>query len=122
MDKARSILFVDDEEEILEMLVDIFSEEGYELHTASSAEQAKAVIEQNRVDFVLSDLKLPDASGKDVIRHVKDRSPAAVRVLSSGYFDVDFGQIKLDSRDGTFYLSKPWDLFALKQLVAERLA
>lgn len=115
-------MFVDDEEEILEMLVDIFSEDGYELHTASNAKQAKAVIEENRVDFVLSDLKLPDASGKDVIKHVKDHSPAAVRVLSSGYFDVDFGKIKLDARDGTFYLSKPWDLFALKKLVSERLA
>lgn len=122
MENSRSILFVDDEQEILEILVDLFSEEGYQLHTAKNVEEAKSIIEHNKLDFVLSDLKLPDASGKEILTYVKSRNPETVRVLSSGYFDVDFGQVQHDKQDGTFYLSKPWDLWALKQLVSERLA
>jgi hypothetical protein len=44
-----------------------------------------------------------------------------VRVLTSGYFDVKFGQVQEDSENGTIYLSKPWDLSALRNLVERKL-
>ena len=121
MPYGKSILFVDDEEEILELLTELFAEDGYDLYTAREAEEAIKIVDRNSVDFVLSDLKLPDASGLELLEMVRQRNPRTVRVLTSGYLDVKFGSVKENSVDGTLYLSKPWDLFVLKQLVSERL-
>ncbi|MFH1943013.1 MAG: response regulator [bacterium] len=121
MNESKSILFVDDEEEILEILVDLFSEEGYSLHTATKAEDALRIVDDYSVDFVLSDLKLPDATGKDLLNRIREKAPGTVRVLTSGYLDVKFGSVMESKLDGTLYLSKPWDLLTLKQLVSERL-
>lgn len=121
MSKTKTLLFVDDEEEILDILVDLFEDEGYSLYTATKAKEALRIIEQEKVDFILSDLKLPDASGSELLGKVREKNPEAVRVLTSGYLDVQFGGIAEDKLDGTLYLSKPWDLLTLKRLVAERL-
>ena len=121
MDQSKSLLFVDDEEEILEILVDLFSEDGYCLHTATRATEALQIVDDFPVDFVLSDLKLPDSSGSDLLERIRERNPNTVRVLTSGYLDIKFGSVTENKRDGTLYLSKPWDLYTLKQLVFERL-
>lgn len=121
MDQSKSLLFVDDEEEILEILVDLFSEDGYCLHTATRAREALQIVDDYPVDFVLSDLKLPDSSGSDLLEQIRERNPNTVRVLTSGYLDIKFGSVTENKRDGTLYLSKPWDLYTLKQLVFERL-
>ena len=121
MRRSKSILFVDDEEDILEILVDLFSEEGYMLHTAKKATEAMDIVNEKKVDFILSDLKLPDATGFELLDHVKEKNPKTIRVLTSGYLDIKFGRIAVNEKDGTLYLSKPWDLTALKRLVAERL-
>jgi len=121
MSESKSLLFVDDEEEILEILVDLFTQEGYELHTATKAGEAMEIINHHPIDFVLSDLKLPDASGSDLLDKIKKRNPKTVRVLTSGYLELRFGRIVENEVDGTLYLSKPWDLLALKQLVYDRL-
>jgi DNA-binding NtrC family response regulator len=121
MKGSKTLLFVDDEEEILDILVDLFSEEGYSLHTATKAAEALEIVSRNTVDFVLSDLKLPDASGSELLKKIREKNPRTVRVLTSGYLDIKFGSVTEDKRDGTLYLSKPWDILTLKKLVAERL-
>ena len=121
MEESKSILFVDDEEEILDILVDLFSEEGYALHTATRVDEALRIVDTNPVDFVLTDLKLPDASGSELLASIRKKDPRTVRVLTSGYFNMKFGMITEDKTDGTLYLSKPWDLLTIKQLVSDRI-
>jgi DNA-binding NtrC family response regulator len=121
MNTKKTLLFVDDEQEILEILVDLFSEEGYTLHTATHANEALDIVDQYPVDFVLSDLKLPDSNGKELLDQVRVRHPDTVRVLTSGYLDIKFGNVTENHQDGILYLSKPWDLLTLKQLVMDRL-
>jgi len=121
MKDNKSLLFVDDDEEILEILVDLFTDEGYQLHTATSAVQAKNIIDKHPVDFILSDLRLPDGSGSELLNHIQEKHPKTVRVLTSGYMDLQFGRVAVDSKNGTFYVSKPWDLMTLKQLVSDQL-
>ena len=119
--QSKAILFVDDEEEILDILVDFFSDEGYDLYTATKAEEAMRILNKTDVDFVLSDLKLPDASGSELLNKVRDKNPDTVRVLTSGYLDINYGSICENRQDGTLYLSKPWDLSTLKKLVIDKL-
>ncbi len=122
MISKKKILFVDDEEDILMVLKDIFSEEDMTLFTARSVSEALNIIREYNIDFIFSDLKLPDSSGKELLERVEKESPQTIRALSSGSFELDMGQIRMDKRDGTFYLSKPWDLFVVKQLITERLS
>lgn len=122
MDQNKGLLFVDDEKEILDILVDLFSDEGYQLHVATKAKEALKIVSAHCIDFVLSDLKLPDASGSDLLQKIRKKNPKTVRVLTSGYLDLKFGSVVEDEQDGTLYLSKPWDILTLKQLVTERLA
>jgi len=121
MSLLKNLLFVDDEKEILDILVDLFSADGYSLHTATKASEALKISDDHDVDFVLSDLKLPDASGTELLDQIRTRHPKAVRVLTSGYLDVKFGQVAEDKQNGMYYVSKPWDLFALKNLVTEQV-
>jgi DNA-binding NtrC family response regulator len=119
--KTKRLLFVDDEEEILDILVDYFSDENYQLHTAKRVTDAITIMENNPVDFVLSDLKLPDASGMDFLDNVRLKNPDTVRVLTSGYLDVQFGKVAKNVDDGTIYLSKPWDLSMIRKLVEQHV-
>ena len=121
MPSDKTLLFVDDEEEILDILVDLFSREGYSLYTATKATDALQIIDNHSIDFVLSDLKLPDASGSELLEQIRIINPNVVRVLTSGYFDMKFGSIMENEEDGTLYLAKPWDLITLKELVSKRL-
>ena len=83
MENQKTLLFVDDEEEILEILVDLFSEDGYRLHTATRVNDALEIIDNHSIDFVLSDLRLPDASGSELLCH-SDRSLARDKYQVSG--------------------------------------
>jgi len=121
MSGTKSLLFVDDEEEILDILKDLFAEEEYNLYTATKVQDAIEIIKENNVDFVLSDLKLPDSSGVTFLEKVKNMNPEAVRVLTSGYLDVGFGLIAKDETSGTLLISKPWNLETIRQLVTREM-
>lgn len=121
MDRSKNLLFIDDEEEILEILVDLFSDDDYNLYTATRAEDARQIFNDKPIDFVLSDMKLPDASGTELLDEIKTANPKVVRVLTSGYLDLKFGRVAVSKNDGTFYVSKPWDLSILRSLVTNKV-
>jgi DNA-binding NtrC family response regulator len=121
MQSDKSVLFVDDEEEILEILVELFSDNAYHLYTATHAQQALDIIDCHKINFVISDLKLPDQSGIELLETVRMRQPDAVRVLTSGFLNVKFGEVTQNEKDGTLYISKPWDFKSLKELICCKL-
>ena len=106
---------------MLKILVDFFADEGYTLHTASDTKEALRVVRKYPVDLVFSDLRLSDGTGNEILDEVKTVRPKAVRMLTSGYLDVRFGKICENHMDGTLYLSKPWDLRSLKNIISERV-
>ena len=117
----KNLLFVDDEQEILDILIDLFADDEYDLHTAKCVDEAKNILNEYPIDFVLSDYKLPDAPGSELLDSIKTNNPDIVRVLTSGLMDLKFGRVVENQLDGTLYLSKPWDLSKIKQLVVEKL-
>ena len=121
MSSVKQLLFVDDEEEILGILQDLFSSDEYRLHVATRGEDAKQILEENYIDLVFSDLKLPDITGVELLNCAKDKNPDTVRILTSGYLELNYGTIVEDEKDGTLYVSKPWDIYGLKTLVSTRL-
>jgi response regulator RpfG family c-di-GMP phosphodiesterase len=110
----HTILFVDDEENILSALKRVLRRENYRIITASSGREALEVMERNQIQVVISDQRMPEMSGTEFMTHVMRRYPDAVRIILSGYTDVD--TITNAVNEGHIYkfLLKPWNDEALK--------
>ena len=75
------ILFVDDEANVLKSMLRIFRQENYALLTASSGQEALTVLSENQVQVVISDHRMPGMSGTDLLREIKKRHPATIRIM-----------------------------------------
>ncbi len=103
------ILFVDDEVNVLKSMLRIFRQENYGLLTANSGEEALTLLSENPVHVVISDHRMPGMSGTDLLQEVKKRNPTTIRIMLTGYADVDavMGAVN----DGAVYkfITKPWN-------------
>ena len=84
MKKSR-LLVVDDELSIREILQILFEQDGYTVFLADSAEEAIKILEKEPVDLVLSDLNLPQLSGLDLLRILREKYPKVVFVMITAY-------------------------------------
>jgi diguanylate cyclase (GGDEF)-like protein len=107
MPKGR-ILAVDDQRYFRELLEGLLTEEGFEVVTASSGEEALRIIEQSHFDIVLTDLVMPGMDGNDLVHRVKQRYPEQEIVVVTGVVDVKTAvdSMKLGASE---YLIKPFD-------------
>ena len=106
---VRTLLLVDDEENIINSLKRLLRRSGYRVLSATSAEQGLTLLAENRVDVVISDQRMPGMPGVEFLRRVKDIHPDSVRMILSGYTDL---QSVTDAiNEGAIYkfLTKPWD-------------
>jgi len=106
---SKTILFVDDEVKILRALRRLFVDSGYIIHFAGNGKEAKAVLEQNAVDVIISDIKMSDMHGFDLLRYAKENYPSVTRVALSGYTDCNDVYSALDDNIAKMYIFKPWD-------------
>ncbi len=113
----ETLIFVDDEPEILDILSDIFAPENYSILTAQSGKQAYELLQSESVDLILCDLKLPDASGLEIIRTAKSFHPDVKAILTTGYFDPSEKMVENQEEIIDRVLFKPWDIATLRQEV-----
>jgi DNA-binding response OmpR family regulator len=71
------LLIVDDEASLRDMMTIVFEEEGWRVEAAATLGEARTFISKNEPDLVLCDLMVPDGSGIDLIREVKEKSPSS---------------------------------------------
>lgn len=88
MDGKHSILIVDDEIQIIKSLKHILNNE-YFLYCTAEPEKAVEILRQNEIDVVVCDQKMPNISGLDLLRFSKKVSPNTVRILMTGYSDIN---------------------------------
>ena len=108
------ILLVDDEPRILSALQRLLRREGYRILTAGSGAAALSILDQESVNIILSDLRMPDMDGFAFLGAVQDRGLEAARVLMSGNADL---KLVIDGvNEGRFsqFIEKPWVDDALK--------
>ncbi|HEY4318925.1 MAG TPA: response regulator [Herbaspirillum sp.] len=119
-DQASGVLLlVDDEKNILAALRRLLHQEKYRVLTASSAPEALVILASTPVDVIVSDQRMPDMSGVDFFRTAKEIYPDTVRIMLSGYTEL---QSVTDAvNEGAIYkfLTKPWDDEQLKAHIAE---
>jgi len=105
----RTLLLLDDEENVLRSLVRLFRRDGYRILTANSVSEAFDLLASNAVQVIVSDQRMPDMSGTEFLGRVRDLYPDTIRLVLSGYTDV--ATITEAINRGAIYrfLTKPWD-------------
>jgi diguanylate cyclase (GGDEF)-like protein len=113
-----SLLVVDDEPHILFTLSALLVQE-FEVLTAPSAEAAKALLAGRSVDMVLSDQRMPGMSGVQLLEWVREHSPKTIRLLMTGYAELEDAVDAINRGKVYRYLFKPWRGDELLQTLRE---
>lgn len=127
---SATLLFIDDEANILSALKRLFIPFGYKILTAENGEEALVLMETETVDLVICDMRMPHMTGAEVLEQVRFKSPEAIRILLTGYADLASTIAAINRGEIYRYISKPWDdndivlivrdALERKQLLAEK--
>jgi diguanylate cyclase (GGDEF)-like protein/PAS domain S-box-containing protein len=115
----RTLLLVDDESNILASLKRLLRRDNYEILTANGGPEGLELLAQHEVDVIVSDQRMPGMTGVEFLRIAKDKYPDTVRIVLSGYTEL---QSVTDAvNEGAIYkfLTKPWDDAKLRGHVEE---
>jgi len=114
------ILVVDDERSMRELLAIVLRREGYDVLLAESGRAAVELLEREPVDLLISDIKMPDLNGVEVLRAAKriDQDILGIMITAFASTDTAVEAMRLGACD---YLSKPFDIDLLKMKVREKI-
>ena len=116
----KKILIIDDEHMVCETLQDILKEDGYDVRIALDALSGLSEIVRDPPDLVISDLKLPDISGLDLLRRVKQERPYMEIIIMTGLGEAE---TYLEAKqEGAFdYIIKPINIPILRLMISKVL-
>jgi two-component system, NtrC family, response regulator PilR len=117
--KSR-ILVVDDEESIREFLEIMLKKEGYEVTTAEDGAKAKEILTKKSFDMIISDLQMPNMTGIELLKHVKESYPDTVFMLITafGTTETAVDAMKMGAYD---YVTKPFKIDEVRMNIANAL-
>ncbi len=109
MSTEPSILVVDDELLIRDLLYDFFTGQGWNISVAESAQKALTILRQKKVDLVLTDIKMPEMDGMDLTVKLREDFPEIPVVVMTGYPSVESAIQALRQRVAD-YITKPFNI------------
>jgi DNA-binding NtrC family response regulator len=115
------ILVVDDERSMREMLAIMLRKEGYEIVTADGRGQAAAVLRNETIDMVITDVKLRDGDGIEILRHVKAVSPETIVIVMTAFGTTEIA-VAARKLGAEAYVLKPFDIDELRIVVRDAFA
>lgn len=126
--EARTLLLLDDEPNILRALQRLLRQDGYKILATTDPGEAFELLAQHRVQVIVSDQRMPEMSGTEFLSRVKEMYPDTIRIVLSGYSEIE--TITQAVNRGAIYkfFTKPWDDAQLRESlreafrVAEKLA
>jgi len=114
------ILIIDDEKSIIDLLTIVFKKEGYSVLSSLSAPRGIELIDKEDFDLILTDIKLPQMSGMDILKHVMDKTPNTPVVMITAYGTLKQA-VEAFKNGAVDYVVKPFDIEELKIIVAQGL-
>ena len=118
--KNGRLLLVDDEPGVLQALKRLFFR-MYDVSLANSGQEALDILATEKFDIIISDMRMPGMSGAELLKECFETYPEMVRVLLTGYSDLDSAIKAVNEGNIYRYISKPWDNDQLRDMVAEVL-
>jgi serine/threonine-protein kinase len=120
-DGKALILFVDDEERILTALRSVFRAK-YHVFTATNGPEALEFARKFKLHVVVSDQRMPDMPGVELLRLIKEASPHTMRILLTGYSDLAAIVGSINEGEVYRFISKPWDTREIQKTISEAVA
>lgn len=117
--ESANVLLVDDEENILRSLQRVLRREPWQLTTASSGEDALALLANNKFDLIISDAGM---DGPTLLSEIRSQYPWTIRILLTGYADITSTVKAINDGQIYRYISKPWDDDELRLTIRQALA
>lgn len=117
---TKTVLVIDDETSICEMLTLALKKWGYRSRIAQNFKEGLAALERGKVDAVLSDVKLPDGSGVDLLLRSKTLPEKLPVILMTAFGDTD-SAVKAMEMGAFYYVTKPFKLEELKNILEKAL-
>ncbi len=113
---SEPILVIDDEKDVAEAVAEFLGTRGFEVEVALNSRQALGLIHDSNFSVVISDLRLPDLSGVELLDHVLEADPDTVFIMMTGYASVQSAVSAL--KKGAYdYIVKPFSMFELEKTV-----
>ncbi len=108
--EKRNVLFVDDEDKILKSLKRGLLDEPYNTLFATSGKEAIEILQREEVHIIVTDMRMPEMSGLELLRIVKKDYPSIVRMVLSGYTQVTTLLTAINQGEIFKFITKPWQL------------
>ena len=118
-DNGQTLLVVDDEPNILSALSRLLRREGFQILTATSPNDAFELLAKNPVQVILSDQRMPEMSGTEFFARVRQLYPETIRIVLTGYTDLDSVTDAINRGAIYKFLTKPWDDDQLREQIRE---
>jgi serine/threonine-protein kinase len=116
-----TLLLIDDEERILRSLRMLFFAQ-YNVRMTTDPDEAIRILREEKVHVIVSDQRMPVMQGSELLRIARQTSPATMRILLTGYSDLDASIASVNEGEVFRYLMKPWQVEDVKRAVAEAAA
>lgn len=117
---SRKLLIVDDQYGIRILLNEVFQKEGYITFQASNGVQALSIVEQDRPDLVLLDMKIPGMDGIEILRRLKEIDQTIEVFIMTAYGELDMIQQAKDLGARTHF-AKPFDIDEIREAVKAQI-
>ena len=108
-EEVITLLFVDDEANILSALKRLFRPFGYRIFTAEGGALGLEILERESVDLVVSDMRMPEMNGAQFLEKVREKWPETIRILLTGYAEIGATIDAINKGRIYRYISKPWE-------------
>lgn len=113
----RKILIVDDEMQILRAFKRLFLESTYRIYLANSGPEALKILDEEEIDLLITDIRMPDMDGYELMKIVRERYPKVLRMAISGYTDSDRMYKALEDGLAKLYFLKPWENTTILEII-----
>lgn len=110
------ILYIDDEVNNLAAFKANFRKD-YEIHTAESAAEGRKILENNEIEIILTDQRMPEMTGVEFLESIVTEFPDPIRILLTGYTDMQALIDAVNKGQIYRYLNKPWNEEELKMFI-----
>nr|WP_315220679.1 EAL domain-containing protein [uncultured Duganella sp.] len=117
--QQQTLLLLDDEASIRSSLKRLFRVDGYHILSAETAEQAFDMLAMNEVQVVISDQRMPGMNGTEFLSRVKNMYPGTIRIILSGYADLESVLNAINRGEIYRFYTKPWEDQTLRENIQE---
>ncbi|MBF0252753.1 MAG: hybrid sensor histidine kinase/response regulator [Candidatus Omnitrophica bacterium] len=119
--KEINVLILDDEENILNSLKRLFRSEEFGIFTTTNHKEALECLKNEKIKIVMSDYRMPDVTGTDFLKQVKEINPEIIRILFTGHSDIRIAEDAINKGEVYRFINKPWEDVELKTTITDAI-